>query len=345
MKVKFKTNISLSNLTTFGAGGVAKYFVDVSNKSELVKVVDFAKEKKLPILILGGGSNVLISDKEFPGLVIRYKAKKVLFKKQGKSMLVIADAGLNWDVLVAKSVRKGLQGIECMSGIPGTVGAAPVQNIGAYGQELKDVFVKLVAYDLKKGEFQTFDKKKCEFSYRESTFKKSKNRNRYIIINVVLRLRKNSQPTLVYQSLLDYLKEKKINNPSLQKVRNAVLELRKRKLEDPKKLGNAGSFFKNPFVKKHTLSKLLKRYPDLPYQKESDNKYKLFAAWLINKAGWRGKVLGRAMVSEKNPLVITNPNRKASADEIKKLSEKIKKDIKKKFGVELETEVQFTNFV
>lgn len=343
MPIKIKKNIPLSDLTTFRVGGLAKYYVEVKSKKELLETVEFAKDKKLPIFVLGGGSDVLLSDKGFKGLVLRYKGKSLKFEKKDGVVLVTAGAGLIWDDLVKKAVEKNLQGIECLSGIPGSVGAAPIQNIGAYGQELKDVFVALIAYDFKESKFVNFTKSDCKFSYRESVFKRPENKGKYIITDLTLKLNKDSLPTLSYQSLVEYLKEKKINKSSLQQVREAVLDLRGQKLEDPKILGNAGSFFKNPIVDQNILNKLLKSYPKMPYY-PGGRKFKLFAGWLIDNAGWKGKRVGGAMVSKNNALVLINPEGKASAKDIKGLAEEIKKDIQDKFGVELEPEVQFIGF-
>ena len=344
MAIKIERNIPLSKLTTFRVGGSAKYFVEVESKVAFLEAVKFAKDMKIPIFVLGGGSDVLLSDQGYKGLVLRYKAKDLKFIKKNNGVLVIADAGIVWDDLVKTCVGKGLQGIECLSGIPGSVGAAPIQNIGAYGQELRGTFTKLNAYDLIKNKFVTFDKKDCQFSYRESVFKKPENKGRYIITDITLKLKKNAPPTLTYKSLIDYLQEKKVKNPNLNKVREAVLDLRGQKLEDPKILGNAGSFFKNPIVNKENIDRLLKIYHDMPYYPNGEGGFKLFAGWLIDNAGWKGRKVGGAMVSTRNALVITNPNRKASAKEIKDLSEKIKADVQKKFGVTLEPEVQFIGF-
>lgn len=340
-KIKIEKNIPLRDLTTFHVGGAAGYFCEVKKSQELIEAVRFAKKRSLPIFVLGGGSNILVSDKGFPGLVLRYIDSSFYFNDVGDDVLVSARAGMVWDDLVKVCVEKNLQGIECLSGIPGLVGATPIQNIGAYGQELKDVFVSLKAYDFKLEKFVIFDRERCKFSYRESVFKNFKNRGRYIITEITLKLKKEASPTLTYQSLKDYLTSKKIVNPSLLEVREAVLDLRAQKLELPDNFGNAGSFFKNPIVSKSLLNKLLKKYPDLPYYDNGLGKYKLFAGWFIEKAGWKGKQVGGAMVSKKNALVITNFTGWAKAEEIIKLSEKIESDIKKKFGVTLEREVQF----
>lgn len=339
-----KKKVPLSKLTTFGIGGHARYYTEVDSKKGLLEAVKFAKKNFVDVFVLGGGSDILLSDQGFGGLVIRYKGKILKFEEKKGRVSVTAGAGMLWDRLVEKTVRKNLQGIECLSGIPGSVGAAPIQNIGAYGQELKDVFVKLTAYDIAERKFVKLSKSDCEFSYRESIFKKPINKGRYIITEIVLKLKNNSQPTLSFQSLVDYLKEKRIDSPNLVQVRNAVLALRGQKLENPRVLGNAGSFFKNPIVDENTKDRLLEKYPDMPFYPNAKGKYKLFAGWLIDKAGWKGKRVGGAMVSKKNALVLTNPEGKATAKEIKSMAENISKDIYKKFKIRIEPEVQMIGF-
>lgn len=344
MALRIKRNVPLSTLTTFRIGGMAKFFVEARNKEELLQAISFAEKKRIPIFVIGGGSDVLLSDRGYNGLVLRYKGNKLRFKEKEGKVLVTAEAGLAWDELVREAVKRDLQGIECLSGIPGSVGASPIQNIGAYGQELKDTFLRLVAYDLKQKEFVILLKPDCKFSYRESIFKKPVNKGRYIITEITLKLKKGGLPTLSYQSLIDFLKKKNILRPSLQQVRDAVLSLRSQKLDDPKVFGNAGSFFKNPIVDEKTIKKLLQLYPDIPYFVSKNGGYKLFAGWLIDKAGWRGKRVGGAMVSKTNALVLINPEGRASAKDIIQLSKKIKEDVKRKFGVKLEPEVQFIGF-
>lgn len=344
MKILFKQNLKLSEYTTFKVGGKAKYFVKVNNRTDLEKAVRFADNNKVPVFVLGGGSDILVSDKGFPGLVIQYLASSIDYKDNGKYVTVKAMAGLNWDKMVENCVKKGLQGIECLSGIPGTVGAAPIQNIGAYGQELKDTFIELTAYDLKTKKFVNFDRDKCNFSYRDSIFKDPKSKSRYIIVDIILKLKKSEEPLVLYESLSEFIKSKGIIKPNLSQVRKAVLELRKVRLEDPEKVANAGSFFKNPVVSESVYKKLKKQYTDIPAYNLSDGQYKLFAGWLVETSGWRGKTYGRAKVSDKHALVLTNPSKKATAKEIKTLAQKISNDVYKIFGVRLEPEVHYVGF-
>ena len=330
--------IKLKDHTTFRLGGYAEYFAEAENIEQLKEIIEFAGKKKLNITILGGGSNLLFSDTGVKGLVIKYTDQSIEFVDKDEYTVMKIGAGLNWDKAVEKAVEKDLQGIECMSGIPGSTGAAPVQNIGAYGQELKDAFLSLKAYDFIHNKIKIFSKEDCEFSYRDSFFKQTENRGKYLILQVNLRLIKNGNPNLEYQSLKDYLKDKKIAKPALSQVRSAVLEIRGLKLEDPKVIGNAGSFFKNPIIKKIELEKIKKSYPDIPAFELEDGRYKLFAGWLIDKAGWKGKSLGGARVSEKNALVLINPGN-ASSKDIVNLAKAIQDDVLDKFRINLEPEV------
>ena len=344
VQIKVKKSMPLKELTTFKVGGLATYYIEVKDKEELTKAINFAREKSLEVFMLGSGSNILFSDSGFKGLVIKYIAKRITFEDKKHYSFVNADAGVNWDDLVVKTVNKRLQGIECLSGIPGNVGAAPIQNIGAYGQELRDVFMELTAYDFRKKRFIKFDRADCKFAYRDSVFKNKANRGRFMISEITIKLNKDSPPQITYQSLINYLKEKNNPQPSLSEAREAVLTIRGRKLENPNVIGNAGSFFKNPVVEKKVLKELQKKYPEIQYYPENIRKVKLLAGWLIENAGWKGKKYKNAQVSEKHALVITNPGGKASAQDVIELAKKISDDVYKKFKVKLEPEVQFIGF-
>jgi len=332
-------NHDLKPLTTFSIGGKAAYFTEVFNKKDLIKAVEFAEKKKLPIFVIGHGSNLLVDDHLLNALVIKLTNKDFSISQKGdNNFLVLAGAGMDWDSLVEKTVKNNLQGLECLSGIPGTVGAAPVQNIGAYGQEVKDCLEKVFAYDLIKGKFIEIDNHDCHFEYRNSIFKEQK--NRYIIFEVIFRLKRNTPASVGYESLSKHLQEKGITQPQLEQVRKAVLELRKVKLEDPKLFGNAGSFFKNPIVDKISLKRIQKLYPEIPFFKQGD-KVKLFAGWLIEKAGWRGRNYHSAAVSGKNAMVIINSNGRAKSSDVLALATMITRDVEEKFGIKLKKEVEF----
>lgn len=292
--------MQFKDLTTFKIGGPIKHFFEVKNDEEIIKAGKFAKENNLKIFILGGGSDILVSDKGFDGVVVKYIGNSV----QRIGDRVTAEAGVKWDDLVKFSIEHNLQGLECMSGIPGTVGASPIQNIGAYGQEVKDTLLNLTAFDFEIEKFVNFSNTDCEFGYRESFFKKPENWQKYLITFVTFKL-----------------KEYKDNDLSLQNIRDEILRVRNEKLEDPKEVGNAGSFFKNPVVENHKLS----------------------AGSLIDKAGWKGKSFKGAAVSGKNALILINKSGKAKSSDVLELSQKIIVDVKKKFGVVLEREVQCIN--
>ncbi len=340
--INFQENVSLKEKTSFNIGGVAKCFALISTKEDLAQAHAFSKEKNIPIFVLGDGTDILLSDKDFNVLAIKFENKDFISTLVDNNKYeVIAGAGLNWDKFAEMAVNQNLGGVECLSGIPGTTGAAPVQNIGAYGQEIKDTLKEVEVFDSKSGEFKIFSNSDCQFSYRDSIFKREK--GRYFIFSITLQLEKNVSPTLTYSSLLSYLKEKNIKDPGLIEVRNAVLDIRAKKLENPKDVGNAGSFFKNPIITKDEFSKLEEKFGLIP-NFVSGEMIKLQAGWLIDKAGWKGKTLGGAMVSTKNALVLVNADGHAKAEDVKTLASEITTDIKNKFGVTLEPEVQFINF-
>ncbi len=344
--MKILENFSMKDLTTFKIGGNARYYAEVKSKDELNEAIEFAKSNKLPIFILGGGSDILVNDTGFAGLVISYKDSSINFEENqnNNKVMVTAGAGMEWDKLVEICVERNMQGVECLSGIPGTVGASPVQNIGAYGQELKDSFVSLNAYDSTENKFVVFDYEACKFEYRDSFFKMKNNWQKYLITDITLELTKGGNPILEYDSLKNYFVEKNTINPSLNEVRKAVLDIRKTKFEDPKLVGNAGSFFKNPIINSTIRNDLLLTYPELPSFDLGNGKFKCFAGWFLEKAGWKGKTQGNAKVSSMHALILLNANGNATAKEVKTLADKIIGDIKIKFNITLEPEVQFIGF-
>lgn len=310
------------DLTTFRIGGVIKNYREVKSKDEISVVISFAKKNKLPIFILGDGSDILVSDKDFEGMVIKYVGNSI----SRLNNILTVEAGMNWDSLVEYSVKNNLQGMECLSGIPGTVGSSPIQNIGAYGQELKDTFLSLTAYDIEKETFIKFSKNDCEFGYRESFFKKKENWQKYVICDVTFKL--------------STYKDKDLK---LQDIRNEILRVRSEKFENPKEVGNAGSFFKNPIINSNKKDELEKKFPDIKTF-SFDDKYKISAGWLIEKAGWKGKKYKTAGVSPRHALILINPEGTAKAEDVFDLSEKIIEDVNNKFDIKLEREVQLINF-
>jgi len=325
--VKIEENKSFKELTTFRIGGRIKYYIEVKNAKEIDEAVCFAKKKDLPIFVIGGGSDILISDKDFNGVAIKFIGTEI----KTKGEILKAEAGVVWDDLASYSVDRDLQGIECLSGIPGSTGAAPIQNIGAYGQELKNTFISLTAYDIDKEEFVEFNKEDCKFGYRESIFKRPDHWQKYIITDITLKLNKGAKPEVKYDSLKNYLTENGIESPTLSEVRKAVITVRAGKFENPKVVGNAGSFFKNPAIDSVNVEKLLKEFPEMPVRPQEGGNYKGSAAWLIEQAGWKGKTYKSAGVSPKHALVLINPKGDAKAEDLIELSDKIIEDVDNKF--------------
>ncbi len=330
--------MKLSKITTFRIGGEARNFFDIYDLNDLKKAVRFAKKHKKQILVIGEGSNMLISDDPIERVVLRINYANISKTKSGDDVRVKVGAGMNWDKFVEWTVSKNYQGVECLSYIPGLVGASPVQNIGAYGQELSDSFVELEAYDVTTEKLIKFDKQSVNFGYRNSIFKTPQNDGRYIIYTVTFNLKVDGKPHIEYKSLKDYLDQLAISDPTLEEVRNAVIDIRKTKLEDPKQLANAGSFFKNPIVTKEELINLQARYLDIP-SFEFVDKYKIPAGWLIENVGWKGKKYKNVGVSDKHALVLVNYG-EGNAKQIRELAQKIIVDVKNKFGVNLEQEVR-----
>ena len=330
-------NISFKNLTTFKTGGKIKYYFEVPTENDLIEKISFAKKNKHQIFIIGGGSDILVSDDDFDGVVIKYIGNTIT-EKDG---IITAEAGLEWDNVVEFAVDKDLQGIECLSAIPGTVGAAPIQNIGAYGQELKNTFIELLAYDIEKEKLVTFLNKDCIFSYRDSIFKTPKYWQKFVIIRISLKLTPHGIPTVKYDSLKKYLSNNA--NHTLSEVREAVTKVRAEKLEDWVDMPNAGSYFKNPIIDLNKKSEIEKIYPDVKIYAFGEN-FKISAGWMIEKVGWKGKSLGSVKVSEKHALILTNPQGKGNSNDILKLAAAIRSDVNKQFGISLEPEPQYIDF-
>ena len=332
-------NYSLKKHNTFGLDIVAKEFFSAQSEDEIVELIksrDLINEENL---ILGGGSNILFKG-NYNGIVINSNLSNInIIEDHKDSVLIEAESGVDWDHLVDYSVENGFYGIENLSYIPGTVGAAPIQNIGAYGVELENVFVELEAIDLKSGEMKLLGKKECQFKYRDSIFKNSL-KNKFYISKIRLRLQKNGQLKLNYRAVQDFIKEKsiEISELDLRKVRDIIINIRKSKLPDPHEIGNAGSFFKNPVINNNLFIRLKEKYKDLVFFKLSKDEIKIPAAWLIEKAGFKGKRFGEVGIHDKQALVIVNYGN-AESTEIINLSEKIKNKIFEKFNIDLETEV------
>ena len=329
-----QTNKNLKEYNTFGISVKAEMFAVFSSIEELKQILSFRNDKKL--LVLGGGSNLLLT-KDFDGLVIKNEIKRFeVIEETVSEVIVESGAGENWHEFVLQCIDKGFGGIENLSLIPGSVGASPMQNIGAYGIEIKDVFESLSAYHIASGEIHYFDKTKCEFGYRESIFK-NKVKGEYIILTVTFRLTKNPTINSSYGAINEQLKVMGIQVPTIKELSDAVIAIRQSKLPDPRIIGNAGSFFKNPTVEITLLEQIQKNYPDIPNY-PAENRRKLAAGWLIEKAGWKGRTFDNYGVHKLQALVLVNYGN-CTGQEIFDLSSQIIQDVFEKFGVLLEREV------
>jgi UDP-N-acetylmuramate dehydrogenase len=331
-------DICLKSFTTLGVKARARRVVSVNSVAILQELKQQGELDNEQVMVLGEGSNVLFS-KDFEGTILlnQIRGHEVIEETEEYVFLKIY-GGENWSQLVDFAVEINWGGIENLSLIPGTVGAAPVQNIGAYGVELKDVFVSLNAFDLKTGEINEFDKNECEFNYRSSVFK-TKFPGRYFITDITLKLKKKPVPYLEYAPLKAEFNELNKETISIKDVSEAVKKIRRSKLPDPSKIGNAGSFFKNPVVSEEKMNKLKKQFPEIPVYNFTEGFYKLAAGWLIEQCGWKGKRIGDAGVHEKQALVLVNYGN-ATGTEILQLAEQITKSVAEKFGVDLEKEVR-----
>ena len=331
-----KNDFSLKGFNTFGINVRAKEFVLVKAHQDLFDLIlkrDLAKEK---FLMLGGGSNILFT-KDFDGLLIKNEITGIeIMKEDAQQVLVRVGAGMIWHEFVLYCIERGWGGLENLSLIPGTLGASPIQNIGAYGVEVKDLIDEVEGIDLIHKNTRRIKSQECEFAYRSSVFKTSL-KNSFLITAVVFRLNKQHQLHVEYGAIRDELARMKVDHPSIKDVSNAVINIRQSKLPDPNIIGNAGSFFKNPVVSQEKLDILKVAYPSIvsyPFK----NDFKLAAGWLIEQAGWKGHREGNVGCHEKQALVLVNHGN-ASGTEILQLAQKIQESVSNKFGVELEMEV------
>ncbi len=331
-------NVDLTSMNTMGVHAIAEQFVNITKRDELKGLYSRGFFEEYDPVVLGGGSNLLLVDNpDEPVLKISISGVNFQQSKNG-DCIITAGAGENWHNLVQRTVKKNYGGIENLALIPGTVGAAPIQNIGAYGVELQDCFEKLTAFNCETGDFETFEKEDCKFGYRDSIFK-NELKNRRIICDITLRLTvKNHRLETSYKALSDHLQNKRILKPGIRDIFDAVVEIRKSKLPDPAKIGNAGSFFKNPVVSQKKFLQLKEKYSDVPSYKMGNGKFKLPAAWFIDQAGWKGKQAGNVGTYKNQALVLVNLGG-ATGPEIYKHAMTIRDSVKKKFGIDLNPEV------
>ena len=346
-----REHVPLAPLTTLGVGGPARYFAEAQSEPEVIEAVEFALSRELPLFVLGDGSNIVIADAGFPGLVLKIGIMKVTQSSSANDRLIFtAGAGYNWDTLVEQTVAAGCAGLECLSGIPGTVGATPVQNVGAYGQEVSQTIEQVRVLDLQSLQVQAFSNDDCGFNYRSSRFNTTE-RERYIVLSVTFALRPHGEPTLRYADLQQFFAGQS-SGPTLSEVRTAVREIRHRKAmlivpgdEDAR---SAGSFFKNPVLPQAFVEELASRILSggwqLPSYPANDGFRRLPAAWLVEHAGFaKGYTKGHTGLSHKHALAIVNRGG-ATAAEIIALKDEIQSRVWNEFGIRLEDEPVFVGF-
>ncbi len=333
--MKIEIDYSLKNYNTFGIDVKAAKFIEVCTIEQLVDVLKTFPEPKF---LLGGGSNMLLT-KNIDALVIHLNLKGKHIEKQDDSFAwVRAEAGENWHEFVLFCIENNLGGIENMSLIPGNVGTTPVQNIGAYGTEIKDSFVSCEAINLETFELEEFSNSDCNFGYRESIFKHEK-KDKYIITSVLFKLtKKNHQINIDYGDITKQLAENHVTNPTIKDVSNAVIAIRKSKLPDPKELGNSGSFFKNPIISKQQFDTIYIKFPQMPHYHLANNMVKVPAGWLIEQAGFKGKRFGDAGIHKNQALVLVNYGN-ATGSEILAVARDIQNTVLEKYGIAIEAEV------
>jgi UDP-N-acetylmuramate dehydrogenase len=337
--MNIKENIKIKNYTTLKLGGFVRYFIEAANEDDIFKATDFAKSMNLPIFPLGGGSNVVFKDflPDFTLIHIKSKGIKILDENKNE-VLLEAKAGESFDDLVAFTVKKGFTGLEALSFIPGTVGACPVQNVGAYGTNVSKTIDWVYGFDTEERKFKKIDNTKCHFSYRDSIFKKSL-KGRFIIDSVAFRLKKDKPVLPSYTGVEDLFKKNKSTNKEmgdLELIRKTIINIRSQKLPDPRELSSVGSFFKNVFVVKSKLDLILIQFPDMPFWQEGDL-FKIPTGFLIDKAGFKGFRFSGVGVYDKNALVLVNFSADKT-DEILDLAEMIKSKIKEMFDLDIEIE-------
>ena len=331
------TNIPLKNYLTMKLGGSARFMTTATTAEELAEICRNARKQSLPFFILGGGSNVVARDDGYAGIVVRNRILgfEVVSDSASSTTLKIG-AGENWDETVAKTVDMGLTGIEAMSAIPGTVGAAPVQNVGAYGQEIADTLVSLEAYDSLEDRFVTLENSDCGFAYRHSMFRGDQ-AGRYGIISVTLMLYKAAPTPPFYAALQQYFDEHNVTLYTTSAIRDAVIAIRADKLPDPKLLPNTGSFFKNAIIEQWQLDDLKKTWPDIPSYELGDKHVKIPTGWLIEQTGLKGQLLHGMRVHDKNALVLINESATSYADLAAARSE-IAGKVRDMFRIQIEQE-------
>ncbi|MCM8558976.1 UDP-N-acetylmuramate dehydrogenase [Pseudomonas shahriarae] len=335
MSLDVQPQVSLKAFNSFGIDVRAQWFAEAHSDADVREGLAYAAAQQLPLLVIGGGSNLLLTQ-DIPALVLRMATQGIrVLHDDGQQVLVEAEAGEAWHPFVLWTLAQGFSGLENLSLIPGTVGAAPMQNIGAYGVEIKDVFAGLTALDRQTGELRDFSLEECNFAYRDSLFKHEV--GRWLILRVRFTLNRVAHLKLGYGPVQQRLAEQGIAQATPSDVSRAICSIRSEKLPDPAVLGNAGSFFKNPLVSQELAAQLQLQYPDLVAYPQADGQVKLAAGWLIEKAGWKGFREGDAGVHRLQALVLVNYGAATGLD-ISSLAQRIQRDIAERFKVDLEME-------
>lgn len=334
--MSIRENVPLKDLNTFGVRANARWYTDIKREEDLKGLFAEGRFNELPLLILGGGSNMLFTG-DFEGLVIHMNISGISNEIEGNDVYVTAGGGEVWNDLVNYCVDHKFSGIENLSLIPGSVGASPVQNIGAYGVELMDIFYSCRAFELSTGNIRIFNKEDCDFSYRDSVFK-SNFKGLYIITEVTLKLSKIFNPNVTYGAIQQELDKRGIIKPTIKNISSVVSHIRVSKLPDPKTIGNAGSFFKNPIIQVGKFIQLQSNFPDIVHYSASEGFIKLAAGWMIEQCGWKGKVSGNTGTWKNQSLVLVNHG-DATGNEIFNFSELIIESVRLKFDITLEREV------
>ncbi|MND23528.1 UDP-N-acetylenolpyruvoylglucosamine reductase [compost metagenome] len=335
MTVQWQEQVSLKPYNTFGIDVKARYFTQAHDDQEVRQALAQAQQGGVPVLVIGGGSNLLLT-RDIDALVLHMASRgRRVLSDDGERIVVEAEAGEPWHPFVQWALAQGYCGLENLSLIPGTVGAAPMQNVGAYGVEIKDVFVGLTALDRETGELRDFGLAECAFGYRDSLFKR--NPGRWLILRVRFALSRTLQAHLDYGPVRQRLAEQGVTEPTAQAISEAICSIRREKLPDPAELGNAGSFFKNPVVSAELVERIRAQYPGVVAYPQADGQVKLAAGWLIEQAGWKGHREGDAGVHRLQSLVLVNYGQ-ASGAQMHALARRIQADILERFGVELEME-------
>lgn len=332
---EIKENFSLKKYNTFGIDVKTKYFIEYSSINELINFLDIKRKQDLPLMILGGGSNVLLT-KDYEGYMLHSTIKGIeIIDETDNFVKIRVGAGEDWDEFVNYCVDHNWGGIENLSLIPGNVGTSPIQNIGAYGVEVKDVITEVETVEIESLKLFTIKNEECKFGYRDSIFKREL-KGKHIVNYVIFKLNKQAVFKIEYGNLKEELK--KYNQVNLKNIRQAVVSIRESKLPNPEEIGNSGSFFKNPVINKNQAKELKVQYSEIPMYNQENGMVKIPAAWLIENAGWKGKRLGDAGVHDKQALVLVNYGG-ATGLEILHLAQEIQKSVKEKFSVHIEMEV------